>query len=670
MNNKLLYFLLCTLFVCSQCMPFEEEKLTDVNIDFNNELVQKIYNFQDEHKTDSLIAYFNHKDPTFRYMATMAFASVKDPKAVDSLLVMLKDEVKEVRTAAAYAIGQLKIEAVEDQLINAFDNDDSTSVNLKYNAAILEAVGKSASAKYLDALSTIKTFLRKDTILLEGQAWGIYRYGTRGIISKEGTAKMVDFVSKKGYPESVRLIAANYLYRVNAKLDSFATPLIRSIKNEDNPFIKMTLAIAVGKTKSPEAAVALQELYAKEEDYRVKYNILRALGNFEYGVVQATVFNALTDDNSHVANGAAQFFVDFGWGRDASVYWRRAKDTTLSKMVQTKLYQAANKFYPPYLQEYKGRINYEIKKRFLVSEDPYEKIGLLRALAEYGKYNYPFIKDEGFKDASPIVKTTAVSILAQMLNDPDFYKTFSSRATRAKRDITAAMIEAIQSGDVGMLTEAASVFKNPALDYKSTIEDYSFLTAAQEKLKLPKEIETYNALKHAIDYFKGIEGDDSQPKKLDYNHPINWLVNSTITGLTEATIQTDKGDITLRFFPRLAPGSVTNFVQLAKNGFYNGKNMHRVVPNFVVQGGCPRGDGYGGLDYSIRSELPPLHYMDEGYLGMASAGNHTECTQWFITHSPTPHLDGNYTIFGKVTEGMDVVHKIEAGDIIKKITIN
>ena len=121
--------------------------------------------------------------------------------------------------------------------------------------------------------------------------------------------------------------------------------------------------------------------------------------------------------------------------------------------------------------------------------------------------------------------------------------------------------------------------------------------------------------------------------------------------------------------PQYAPATVANFINLTDENFYDRKYIHRVVPNFVAQGGCPRGDGYGSLDYTIRSELPDLHYDDEGYLGMASAGNHTESTQWFITHSPTPHLDGRYTIFGKVSEGMDVVHNLRIGDIIQDIRI-
>jgi cyclophilin family peptidyl-prolyl cis-trans isomerase len=122
-------------------------------------------------------------------------------------------------------------------------------------------------------------------------------------------------------------------------------------------------------------------------------------------------------------------------------------------------------------------------------------------------------------------------------------------------------------------------------------------------------------------------------------------------------------------YPERAPESVTSFLQLAGSGYYNGKAFHRVVPNFVIQTGCPRGDGFGGLDFTLRSELAETYYDDQGYVGMASAGPHTEGPQFFITHSPTPHLDGRYTIIGKVISGMDIVHRIEMGDTIKQINI-
>jgi cyclophilin family peptidyl-prolyl cis-trans isomerase len=135
------------------------------------------------------------------------------------------------------------------------------------------------------------------------------------------------------------------------------------------------------------------------------------------------------------------------------------------------------------------------------------------------------------------------------------------------------------------------------------------------------------------------------------------------------SVKTTRGNILLELYKRQAPASVCNFIGLLREGFFNGRVFHRIVPNFVIQTGCPRGDGYGSLDYSIRSELPQYYYNRSGLVGMASAGRHTEGTQWFITHSATPHLDGRYTLFGRVTDGMDVVNSMEQGDKIVEVLL-
>jgi cyclophilin family peptidyl-prolyl cis-trans isomerase len=109
-------------------------------------------------------------------------------------------------------------------------------------------------------------------------------------------------------------------------------------------------------------------------------------------------------------------------------------------------------------------------------------------------------------------------------------------------------------------------------------------------------------------------------------------------------------------------------VQLARQGFYTDKYIHRVIPNFVAQGGCPRGDGMGSTDYTLRSEFR-LHSYGTGTVGMASAGPDTESCQWFITHIPTPHLEGRYTIFAHVVEGLEHVDKLTIGDRILSVSI-
>ena len=130
--------------------------------------------------------------------------------------------------------------------------------------------------------------------------------------------------------------------------------------------------------------------------------------------------------------------------------------------------------------------------------------------------------------------------------------------------------------------------------------------------------------------------------------------------MTKAIIKTDKGDINIDFFDDDAPNTVKNFVGLITKKFYDGLTFHRVIPNFVIQGGCPTGDGTGGPGYQIDCEInDKLHVA--GSLSMAHAGKDTGGSQFFICHSPQPHLDGVHTVFG-ITEDMDVVNAIDAGD--------
>ena len=139
------------------------------------------------------------------------------------------------------------------------------------------------------------------------------------------------------------------------------------------------------------------------------------------------------------------------------------------------------------------------------------------------------------------------------------------------------------------------------------------------------------------------------------------------------TINTEKGTMQAEFFTEDAPKTVANFIDLAKKGFYNGLTFHRVIPNFVIQGGCPKGDGTGGPGYNIVCELNgDNQYHDRGVLSMAHAGRNTGGSQFFICHSRqnTSHLDRNHTCFGRVTEGLDVIDAIQQGDKIISIEIS
>jgi peptidyl-prolyl cis-trans isomerase B (cyclophilin B) len=142
--------------------------------------------------------------------------------------------------------------------------------------------------------------------------------------------------------------------------------------------------------------------------------------------------------------------------------------------------------------------------------------------------------------------------------------------------------------------------------------------------------------------------------------------------MTKAAIHTAKGVMKVDFYDDDAPATVENFVKLSESGFYNGLTFHRVIPGFVIQGGCPDGTGAGGPGYTIKCETDGGNqYHDRGVLSMAHAGKDTGGSQFFIclNRENTKHLDGHHTCFGKVTEGLKVIDKIRPGDVIEKIEI-
>ncbi len=144
-----------------------------------------------------------------------------------------------------------------------------------------------------------------------------------------------------------------------------------------------------------------------------------------------------------------------------------------------------------------------------------------------------------------------------------------------------------------------------------------------------------------------------------------------LQSLTSCVIKTEKGDMTIELYPKEAPNTVANFYTLAKDGFYDGLNFHRVIDGFVAQGGCPNGTGTGGPGWKIACETtgnPHKHL--QGSLSMAHAGRDTGGSQFFLVLEPQPHLDGQHTVFGRVTKGIDVLLSLRRGDQIETIAFS
>jgi len=654
--------LLMTLVLCcTACLP--EDPGNIINFSMNDETIQEIFRLQDERKTAELLPYADEVDATYRYAVAQALASVQDTLAMPTLSKMLRDTSIQVRYMAAYALGQTASEKSVDSLVIAFGQEKSRRVQ----SAILEAIGKAGDEKTLRQISGVRTYTSRDTFLLEGQARSIYRFMNRGITAPGGTTRMIELL-QQATPTSVRQIAGDYLRRAkDIKLDKYESELIDIFEKEKTPNVRMFVASALGKTGGIAARDTLIGAFSGERDYRVKINIIRALRDANYVKVRPMMLQALEDSNPKVAYTAAQylrskapayeskFLSDLA---NAASHWRVKSELHAAALGRTDV---------SYINTRK-RLSDTIKMAYETSKNPYEKGALLEALAEHAP-NHIFITEEIFDSAATaVIKSYGIQALANLRSRDDFGKLTGWQSDEVKKALAATFQRAIKSGDVAMIATTAGVLRNPKLNMRREYAGAAFMTDALKKMQLPRDVEAYNELRRTLNYFRG-EDLERGISSLAFNHPIDWKIVNELSDNPTALIKTKRGTIELDLLVNDAPGSVANFAQLANSAFFNGKNFHRIVPNFVAQGGCPRGDGWGSMSYSIRSEIGPNYYDDEGYIGMASAGKDTECTQWFITHSPTPHLDGRYTIFGKVTKGMDVVHGLEIGDVIEGVEI-
>ncbi|MBK7940164.1 MAG: peptidylprolyl isomerase [Lewinellaceae bacterium] len=667
---------ICLLFIAA-CTPPElaeqKTKSAGVNLDLRNPQVQKVYRFRDERKVDSLRYYLGNPDATLRYLAALSFASIPDTAAIAPLTPLLRDETEDVRIAAAFSLGQIGTSKSEKALIGAFVAEDPLSEHQRFNAVVLEAVGKCGSLASLKNIVSVTTYKPTDTLLLEGQCRAVYHFGLRDSILPAATQLMVTYVANERIPAPARVMAAHYLARSkNVAPDSLQARELAAgfLRAGNNPDIRMALARALGKSSTGDAFAILSKVIGTEQDWRVKCNIINALAKFNYDTVRALVTPLVRDPNPHVSRTAAEFFINNGQVKDGDFYWRITRDyPNLPVLTQIALFRASNKLLSVRNEpESKFFVIDRLKALYQQSANPYERGACLAALAEFG-WNYRYIHDRGFNDPHPAVKTAAAEALLSIVQLPNFYAVFGENAKSVRRDLYYYLREIVAGGDAGMIAAASEGFLSKTLNYK-TLRDTSriqIMKNALAKLKIPRDVEAYTALDKAIAYFE--ERPEPAKPLIAYNHPFDWEDLKKLGAKSEVTIETAKGKVVLDMYPLWAPGSVANFLDLAGSGYFNGKTFHRVVPNFVIQGGCPRGDGYGALDYSIRTEIGLVWYDGEGYLGMASAGPDTEGTQFFITHSATPHLSGRYTIFGKVKSGMEVVNQIQPGDVISKVEV-
>ena len=636
---------------------------------YHDATLRAIGTAQDERNTAALLAFLASANPAYRREAALALASVQARTAVPALLPVLRDADPAVRRAAAYALGQTADSLAVDSLrVRVLQEPDPTT-----RRYVHEALGRCVSRYSLPELWRVPVLT--DTARATAQAWGLARAALHGLSSPEAIRRTVLLFNEFKLNKSGRFAAATALARTPRALDADLArlgggTLLRVVAQDKYYAVRAAAATALGRLANPEptgplaaaalpgAAGALRRA-ARDADYRVRVVALRALpyGAGEYARSRTIVFAALRDRREPVALTAAEWLLAHAKGETGSALAAEANQRAAWRVRATLLAAALKAASPASRPSMSGTI----EKRYGAAPSVYEKGYLLQALGEDAA-SFDFLRREAFAAGqSPVVGGYALAALVAARSQPEF-------PAGRQADFFAALRQALAGGDVAQLGTAAEAFANPKLTPEVQPADLGALRQAQAKLQLPRDIEAWQGLQQALDKLTRAPQPTPAPVGQARQYPIDWAVVGGIPANQRVKLRTARGYIVLELKVNEAPGSVASFVTLVRQHFYDGLYFHRVVPDFVAQGGDPRGDGSGSTDYTLRSEFGDGYYQ-EGSVGLASAGKDTESCQFFITHTPTPHLDGRYTIFARVVSGMGVAHRLEIGDKILSVEL-
>ena len=680
-------FLFCQTLFCQQ--------ITEVDLKKRGEKLEIILRMQDTRTIydGKLVSFLSDDDPIVREKAILAFANIQDTSVINLLVDRLADN------GAAFAIGQTaghlsrkNKQALQHDLIwtriDLLADKGKRGNSLK--GRLIEEIGKFGTEEALNDL-----VLRFGDIKPRGLTMSIARFAIRGIESREA----VQYLLKLTKPiESTPWQVVYALQRIgnHAEIRANLDEIVQLFKHHD-PLVRMNLAALLGKVRDEKICLEpLQKLADFDGDWRVRVNALRSLSNYDLNgkddIVRTFRRFFLTGNNNNAITALSAFGNTKLKKEGASTTLRETfallekiainKDNEYLWQLQAEAATALAKL------EGKDALPYIRIKDY---RQPLLQAQILVALGLTGSHEVLNILENYIGNDKSVLYRAALEGLQELSKKNSDDSTIIEKTYRAS-------IEALGVNDVAIVTTAASILGDSLFLRKGSVEP---LIEALSRLQIPDDIEsmqeiisTLGKLKDnrsvailrdkleerdrsielaAASALKSITGQDYSSDILKYFEPIftdfDFKYLRSFKDTIRVKMETLRGDVLMELYKNYAPFTVMSFLKLVtQRGFYRGLSFHRIVPNFVVQGGDPRGDGWGGPGYSIRSEFSQLTY-ETGMLGMASSGKDTEGSQFFITQSPQPHLDGRYTIFGKVISGIDVVNEIQLDDHIFDIKI-
>ncbi len=577
-----------------------------------------------------------HADPVVRARAALAVGRLQDSTTVADLLPLLEDPAPEVRREAAFALGQIGHSSARQGLERLLGGSDVELVDL-----VLEALGK-LGGKASTLLVT--GYLRDPSPVLRGEA-------------AVALWRLADSTALDALIERHRDPDPEVRWRVLYALEKIVAPdrvvLVGALHLDDVEWpSRAQAARTMGRQKSPRAtAYLLQKL--DDPEVPVVVNVIRALQQTADSTCARCgggLARLLAHPHPYVRVTAATALGErFVWVAADSAT-RRALSDSLRAHLSDPDAATRGACARALLAHLQGGALAAVEP-LLADSSAYARTAALRALASVPPAVAVPLLDPRLAPRTPLFeRMTAAEVLGQIR-----WRAAAPTLRSGLAD-TAMLFVASCAGALADLGDSASV---PAL-----ARAYAARAADADA---DARISIRDALRQLAGraFADSVEREHPARNALPAAYPDDFAEPPAARG---AVLHTGAGDIEWAFYGREAPQTVKNFVRLAERGYFDGHAIHRVVPNFVVQDGDPTGTGSGGPGYTIRCEYNRLRY-DAGMVGMALSGKDTGGSQWFITHSPQHHLDGRYTIFARVTRGMDVVNRLVQGDRVLRIDI-
>lgn len=660
--------------------------------------LQEVVEVQGRRDGAALVTLLGEEDPDVRARAAFALGSVQDPGAREALEALLADPEARVRADAAFALGQLGDSAAAPSLVGALEGETDPVVRVE----LWQALGKAGDSASLAAVE-VRELQAEEAA---AAALALARYGMRGIHHEEKIRWLAESAASED--PLVRRNAAYYfgrtpdpdvwlsqIQRVRAALDGYAP---------DDP-AAMHLLQGLGNQGRLADVRRMVEWLEEGEDWRIRVAAGRAIG-MKMGMappVWTPLLQALDDSSRHVAVTAAEVMANNlppvpgamddmkGWIEDHPDDWLVAGPL----VVSLAMYQE-NEFVEAWVERWSPD-----------DEGPWAVA--LEALSLVGSEDAVRRLVEATRSSSRrVAGAAAEALVSRWENDRHF--------PRTHQVYYESFRDALETGDLRVVVAVAPALTDSIFEPYGSVE---LLMRVYRRMEMPRDVEPMVALLSALGETGEAEVVPLLEEAAAHRHPViadaarralaglraesgaveggaaaadsgtaapadsasvgdgqpvlestpDWALLRELGPHPRLILETVRGRIVVELDAEEAPITVQTLARLARAGELDGVPFHRVVPNFVIQGGdFERGDGFGGPGYSIPSEFTRIAY-ERGTIGMASAGKDTEGSQYFITHSMQPHLDGRYTAFGRVVEGLEAVDRILREDEVTRAAV-